>query len=307
MRYQIIFFFCFSFQYVVADDKNFDECAQKIEELKILKIKLQKETMQHHEELFSNLQMYGRTAGQIATAAILFAGQVQSKNKNQLNASRLSTTDSTNIVQAIVTGFILMVEIARFCHARTMHKKFVNSMTYEDFVTNFSHLVLVEYHILLMKTLISLSQNGNFGQQVFARLMLVKMSLPYPFAKFANKAAKKMYKISFDKFGNFIFVEIFDQKHPYKKFFQKVAQNWKEIALRAQSFSEIIEPEYCSTVSNFINTPYNNALIEIIHAGMKGDFEKILQIRQLFVQNELMKKLEQFYVDQCHDKVVTNS
>lgn len=295
MKYQIIFLIFFSFQYIGPDNQDFDECAKKIEALKILKMKLQKDAMQHHEELFSNLQTYGRAAGQIATSAILLSGQMQGKDKNQSNGSRLSTTDCTNIVQAVVTGFILMIEVARFCHAKSLHKKFVNSMTYEDFVSNFSHLVLVEYHILLMKTLISLSQNGNFGQQVFARLMLTKMSLPYPFEKFANKAAKKMYKKSFDKYGNFIFIELSDKKNPYKKFTKKVAQNWKEIALRAQSFSEIIEPEYCSTVAHLIDTPYNNALIEIIHAGMKGDFEKIVQIRQKFCPNDLMEKLEQFY------------
>lgn len=295
MKYQIIFLIFFSFQYVVTTNQDFDECAKKIEELKILKMKLQKEAMQHHEELFSNLQTYGRTAGQIATSAILFAGQMQGKNKNQSNGSRLNSTDCANIVQAVVTAFILMVEVARFCHARTMHKKFVNSMTYADFVTNFSHLVLVEYHVLLMKTLISLSQTGNLGQRVFARLTLTKMSLPYPFEKFANKAAKKMYKKSFDKFGNFVLIELSDKKHPYKKFIKKVAQDWKEIALRAQSFSEIIEPEYCSTVASLIDTPYNNALIEIIHAGMKGDFEKIKQIRQPFDGDGLMKRLEQFY------------
>ena len=301
MKYQIAGITIFFSMITLSQQVNIDEYANKTEELKAIKIKLQKDAMQHHEQLFSNLQMYGRVVGQVATSAIVLAGQVTG-DKNQSNHARLSTGDCTNIVQAVVAGFILMVEVARLCHARAMHKKIVHFMRYSDFVANFPHLVLVEYQIILMKTLIQLSQNGDFGQQIFARIALTKMSLPYPFEKFANKAAKKMFKKSFDKFGNFVWTELYENKDPYKKFTKKVAQNWKDIALCAKSFSEVIEPEYCSTVALLIDTPYNNALVTMIDAGMQGDLQTVQKIKKDFQRDDLIEKLEQFY-SSCHSKL----
>ncbi len=301
MKIQIIFL-CFFFKIIESESSNVQadqhEYLQKINELKSIKEKLQKNAMLHHEELFANLQTYGRAVGQVATSAILIAGHVSEKNGNKINSKKFSTGDCVNIVQSVVAGFILMVELAKYCHARNIHKKFVKVMTYQDFSVQFPHLVLVEYHILLMKTLLSLSQKGDFGQQVFARIALAKMSLPYPFDKFANKAAKKLFKKSFDKFGNFVWTEWSEKKDPYKKFSKNVAQNWQEIALRAHSFSDVIEAEYYSTVAQFVDTFYNNALIKIINAGMQKKLEFVAKMRQEYLGDNLIEKLCQFYVDQ---------
>lgn len=307
MKYRIVFLIVFAASTVTSEDKIVQEYVQTIDELKAIKIKLQQDAMQHHEQLFLNLQNYGRAAGQVATSAILLVGQMQKKENHQSHFSKLSTADCSNIVQAVVAGFVLMVELARICHAKTLHKRFVRSMSYQDFVHFFPHLVIVQHQIILMKTLIQLSQSGNLGQQVFARIALVKMSLPYPFEKFANKAAKKMYKKSFDRFGNFIFTELSEKKDPYKKFTKKVAQHWKEIALRAQSFSDVIEPEYFSTVADMVDTTYNNSLIKIIHAGMNSDISTMASIKKQFESDTLIEKLFQFYVDQSNLKAVTIS
>jgi hypothetical protein len=168
-------------------------------------------------------------------------------------------------------------------------------MTYQDFVANFPQLLLVQYQILLMKTLINVSMYGTFPEQVFAKITLTKMSLPYPYAKFANKAAQKMYKKSFDAFGNFVLADLNVMKHPYKKFEKKVAQSWKQIALQSNSFSTVIQAEYESRVAVKVDTPYNNALIKMIHAGMKADMEILENLRTKFAGNEVIEKILNYY------------
>ncbi len=295
MKYRIICLWLLFVQNVKSEHKIIDEYIQKINEFQKIKLKLQKETMQYHEQLFAEVHAYGRAAGQVATSAILLAGQVHGKEKKV--SSSISLGDCSNIVQAVMAGFVLMVEVARMCHAKSLHKKFIQTLTHDDFVAIFPHLAIVEYQIFLMKTLIQLNLYGDLGEQIFARIALAKMSLPYPFSKFAEKAAQKMYKKSFDKNGNFVLVLWPNKKDPYKKFNKKVAQNWKEIALKAASFAEVIEPNYQTLVAANIETFYNDALIKLIYAGMRNELQEVVKIQEQFKNDDLMQKLFYFYTD----------
>ena len=304
MKFRIIFFCCL-LQNVNQAQKNIDALVQKINEIQAIKIKMQQDAMHHHEQLFANIHQYGQAAKQVANSAILIANCVQKKEKAAINNSNLSLGDCSNIVQAVMAGFVLMVEVARMFHARSLHKKFVHTLTHQDFVIIFPHLAIVEYQILLMKTLIQLSSNGTLPEQVFARIALAKMSLPYPFTKFANKAAKKIYKKSFDKNGNFILTQWPEKKDPYKKFSKKVIQDWKDIALCASSFSQTIQPNYESLVAPMIDTNYNNALIIMIYAGMQQDFQTVVKIQQQFKDDDLVQKLFEWYEHELEVNGVT--
>ena len=56
--------------------------AQKVEELKIIQQKLHMNSMQHHEQLFNDLQSYGRAAGQVASSVILLVDQTKDKSSS---------------------------------------------------------------------------------------------------------------------------------------------------------------------------------------------------------------------------------
>lgn len=300
VKYQVIFLIIFFNDCTLQADENkslVNVCLQKVNDLQSMKKKLQVDAMQHHEELFQNLQIYARTVGQVATSVIVLTEKQESRANQSSCTMRLSGNDKANIVQVVVTAFILMVEFARFCHARKMHKRWISVMTYKDFVAEFPHLILVEYQILLMKTLIHLTIQGTLPEQIFATITLTKMSLPVPYAKFANKAAKKMYKKFFDQHGNFVISQLNVAKHPYKKFHKKVAQSWQQIALKVNSFSDIIEPEYQSLVAKYIDTPFNNACIVMIHAGIKHDLPVLHNVYQEFCGNEVIEKLFEFYIN----------
>ena len=322
MRYQIIIFLChprrrsriqsLKFFIVLTCSYSFaayqkpsevDEYLQKMQDLKSIKQKLQKDALHHHEQLFNDLQNLGRTVGRVATSVILLTDKTDSSSSSRFGKqnpvidtkSNLSGADKTNIVQAVVAGFVLMVEFARFCHARSAHKRMVKALRYEDFVQNFPQLILVEYQIILMKTLISLTIQGNLPEKIFACIQLTQMSLPYPYAKFANKAAKKMFKLCFDHQGNLINFDLSSVKHPYKKFAQKVAPDWQEIVLRADQFELEIQTHYDSTVAVKIDTALNNALIKMIHAGMKNDLQTVQMMHQKYAGNAVVEKLFGFY------------
>lgn len=275
------------------DSKSLHDYQSKIAELQVLKTKLQIDRTKKTEQIFDDLQMYGRCASQVATSILLLTGK--KSNSKLVCSAQLSNSDKTNIVQAVVTCFLLMVELARFCHERKVHKQMIHAMNYQDFIAIFPHLVLVEYQIILMRTLIRLSISGSLPEQIFARIQLTKMSLPYPYAKFAQKAAKKMYKQCFDQSGNFVYNQLHNLKHPYKKFTKKVPQTWQQIALKANQFADVIEPEYQSNFAQSIQTSYNDTLVKMIHAGIKHDMQILQKLRKEFVCNDLVEKLFDYY------------
>lgn len=281
-----------TFMISASDEKeSISQYEQKLKELQ--SIKEQIDQSQPSQQIFDALQTYGQCAGKIAGSVLAIMATRQSKQV--CSGSVLSLYDKVNIVQAVVTGFLLLVEFARFCHDRKIHKKMVHTMNYQDFVMTYPHLVLVEYHILLMKTLINLSVQGTFPEQVFARIQLTKMSLPIPFAKFAHKSAKKMYQLCFDVFGNFVWSDLKISCHPYKKFFKKVPQDFRQIALKAYAFQDIIQLEYLSDFANLIDTPYNNTLIKIINAGMHGDVLQLQLVAQAYLQDTIVQRLASWY------------
>jgi hypothetical protein len=248
-----------------ADDFSQRNSPDQLAQLERLKAKLQQ--YKTHDEIFTNLQQYGRCAGQVASSMVLILNkQKEEKNKEQTARPKLSGNDQANIISTVVACFVLLVEFARFCHQRSVAKKTIQAMTYQDFVALFPQLLLLEYQIILMRTLINLTLQGSLAEQVFAQISLTKMALPYPYAKFCNKAAKKMYEKCFDRFGNFVYERLDAKHHPYKKFAKKVAQSWQQLLTRAQQIPTEMYPSYSSEYAGSIDTAYNNALINIIQA-----------------------------------------
>jgi hypothetical protein len=250
------------------------------------------------QQLLDSLQMYGRCAGQVATSMLFLLSAIQKKDDQTFKNSssfQISSNEKIQIINASVTAFLLMVELVRFCHERKMHKQKIASMTHQNFMQQYPHLVVVQYQIALMKNLIDLSMKGSLPEQVFAILTLTKMALPGAYSRFAHKAAKKMYKKYFDASGNFVFTQVDPLKHAYKKFNKKVAQTWQQIALKSSSFADTIDPELQSEYALKIDTDYNNALIAMIHAGIKQNASEMERILMRFAADGLMKKLFDYY------------
>lgn len=297
MRYfSSIFFLSFlwyslSFSVEISKSDNFELQIDKLQELKK---KSQESNVQRKTNIFDDLQNYGRLAGQVATSVVLLSSSRQDK-KNQ-NSSFLSVHDQSNIIQATVTCFLLMIELARYCHDCKVQTTAIKAMSYKEFVVNFPNLVLVEHQIILMKRLIDLSMQGTLPERVFSIIQLTKSSLPLPYAKFAEKSAKKMRKECFDDFGNFVLVELSGNKHPYKKFRKKVPQHWHQIAFQANKFPKVIEPYYDSSYASLLDTDYNNALIKIIHAGIKKDMMALQDVRNVYAGNALIEQLFNYFM-----------
>lgn len=285
---------CF-FISIFAEQSTISEYEQKFQELQLAKQTLECSGTCSNI-LLDTIGLYGRCAGELALSivSIIATGESKEESRNH-KPSRFSITDTKHVIQIVVCCFLIAMEIAKACKARKAFKSKIEAMNYQEFAQYFPHLILVEYQIVLMKTLIRLSIDGTFPEQIFAQIQLTQMSLPAPYDRFANKCACKMYKQSFDNNGKIIFSQMTLEHHPYKKFFKKIPQTWQEIALNAERFSVNTAQHYQSSVSSFVDNEYNNTIIKMIHAGMRGQCEKFCQLRDVLPNDELIRQLSDYY------------
>jgi len=299
LRYQIsLVLFCMSCFIVCENIQNSDhdeilDCQQKSEELRAMKKAMQLNKNSKSQEVFSNVQTCGRSIVDIVLLAI--TAQPHIKKGQTSSICGLSVHDRMQIVKGSLSWFLIVVEVARAYHGYREHKRMIESMTYEEFTIDYPQLVIVCCHVSIMKALIALSASGTFPQQIFARIQLVKMSLPQPYEKYANKCAKKLYQRSFDSNGCFQWVDMSVTAHPYKKFYKKVPQDFKGIAYCAQSFPSIINEEYLTPYAVSVANDYNDVLIHMIYAGMQQEKDRLYELRQMY-DDSLVQRLYQYYV-----------
>ena len=276
--------------------KNIDEVLKlqkKSEELRALKKAMQAEKIKREQEVFNSLQTYGRSI--VDLALIVMIAKPNSKKEKIISTSCFSTQEKMLIAKSSLSWFLILVEIARIYHGYNEHKKMIESLTYQDFLQDYPELVIALYHISIMKTLIELSISGAFPQQVFARIQLVKMSLPPPYDKYANKCSYKLFKHSFHQNGCFKWVEIGNFNHPYKKFYKKVPQDFKGVAYYASSFPEVICEEYVTPQEEIVSNDYNDRLISIVYAGIKQDKDFLKELSQKY-KDGLIQKMCRYYL-----------
>jgi len=270
------------------------EHQNKSQELRALKRSLQAEKDKRDQESFSYVQSYGRSVADLAL--LVMVTKSSCKKDQESSKAGLSLQDKMFAVKTSLSWFLILVEVARAYHGYKAHKRMIALMTYQDFVEEYPQLVLVMYHIAIMESLIELSVSGAFAQQAFARIQLIKMSLPPPYDRYANKCAKKLFKHSFDGLtGRFKWSELRSVDHPYKKFHKKVPQGFKEVAYYASSFPEVISDEYETPQAALVSNDYNDTLIHMIYAGMKQDTEKLYELSQKY-RDGFIKKVYRYYV-----------
>lgn len=241
--------------------------------------------------LFDQLQQSARYAGQVATTMVSLIKIKQEQKNYSAKLSKLSIQDQNNIIQMVAAAFVLLTEFARYCHEKRLQKKVIDAMSYQDFVAMYPQLVVFENYISLFEALIQLSQHGDIVEQVFARISLTGLALPYPYAEYTNKQAKKMYKRFFDVDGKFVYTKIKTTQHPYKKFKKKISKNWKKILHEYLQNSAKFEPIYVSMYKSMIDNDYNQSLLALVEGIWKNDCNIVESIIARFSTDELMKLL----------------
>lgn len=259
-----------------------------VDQIQQMKQSLQQYSLEHDEKIFQQLHQYGRMAGRVASAMVMLAHK---KKESCFKQSKLSQIDQLNIIQIVISSFVLLVEYARYCSQKKHLKNIASRMTYEEFVQQFPNLLLIEYQILLMKTFISMTESESLAEQIFGCIHLTRMSLPKPYEKFAEKATKKMYKKCFDNQGNLVFLIQSGKKHPYKKFSKKVAQSWQSLILIADQLPCEIEGHYESSVALCTQTPVNNALVDMVYAASRHDRSTVERLHEQFGWHGMVENL----------------
>lgn len=193
--------------------------------------------------------------------------------------------------------FLILIDIFCSLKNRQNYQQYLQQLSYDEFIEQFPHLVLLDYHICRIQKMLDLSRTGTLPEQVIARISLVKSSLCYPYDKVLESCAKKLYQLSFDHQSNFTFKEQDIVQTAYKLFYKKVPQNWKQLVCNVKKMPNVIDKRYDSSLAAKVNNQYNQTLLDIIDAGLENNFPRLKRLCRKY-QDKLVKRLYQYYIDQ---------
>lgn len=184
-------------------------------------------------------------------------------------------------------------QLCAYFHLRQAVKQF----SYSDFLELYPDLVFFEEQVARIRSLLFLSRYGTMPEQILGRLMLVKSSLSYPYDQVAYRCARKLYKLSFDKEGRFVWLEDDPAARAYKKFFKKVPQNYKNIIRGHKAYQSHIEFAYQDNLTAQVNNVYNQRLLDVIYAGIQRNYPRLRVLcRQGY--DVLIEKLYEYYMQE---------
>jgi len=204
---------------------------------------------------------------------------------------------SKNIVQIILTAWLFCREVIDIWKEKHKQWKVIDAMSHDFFLNHYPQVAMLECLILIMDLLIILSYQGSLPEQIFARIKLVSMKLPYPYDRYTEKYAKKLYKKSFDDYGRLMLSSLSYFFHPYKKFYKKVEHDWHALVMKMEQWVDLDFMALNSSYNNIVDNDYNRTLLEIIDFGMKKDIKNIKKLYKKN-QNNLIDILVIYYFDQ---------
>lgn len=193
--------------------------------------------------------------------------------------------------------FLILIDIFCSLKKRQNYQQYLQQLSYDEFIEQFPHLVLLDYHICRIQKMLDLSRFGTLPEQVIARISLVQSSLCHPYGKVLESCAKKLYQLSFDHQSNFIFTDQYIVQDAYKEFYKKVPQCWKQLACKVKKVPSVIDKRYDSSLAVKVNNQYNQTLLDIIDAGLEENFPRLKRLCRKY-QDKLVKRLYQYYIDQ---------
>ena len=284
---------CLMYSVVVCYGKSCDElasCHKQIEDVNTLLRKRLEAQQEEEQGRLDQMQSYAKSAFDIAGVCMVV---IPDKGiKSNQNASKLLS--AIPYVKISLSCFLVLSEVVRWYRGYQFKKNLIELLSYEEFVEKYPHLVHILYSIKLIHSLVKLSSFGTLPQKVFSRIQLVKMALPKPFDKAMNECAKKLYQHSFDARGRFQLIDYDALDHPYTKFYDKVPQDFKDLCWYEDSFLIVSAQDFESEYVLSIENDYNNALIEMIDAGMNNRLDEVLRFKQKY-SDRLMNQLYQYY------------
>lgn len=177
------------------------------------------------------------------------------------------------------------------------YKKWLKHLSYHEFMTSFSYLLMVEEQIARIQDLLHKNSHGTFPERVVARIDLVRASLVSPYDKIMNECAQSYLKANFDKFGKLVWYENDDADLHYKNFYKKVPQNFKGLVRCSKKISNKNTYIYVSNIAGKTENVYNQTLLDIIYAGISENFPLLKKLCRTYY-DMLFERLYQYYIDQ---------
>lgn len=215
--------------------------------------------------------------------------------RNDLCGTALKNIESPYSLVTIIGSMVCVKKIYEEWRHAIIYKKWLKSMSYDDFKDNFAELLSIEERIMSIQNLLQLSKNGTLPEQIYARIHLARSRLPCPYDKVTNKCVKKYYETNFDEQGHFVWKECDEAERCYKKFYSKVPQNFRALASCSKKIKSVKKTFASAAVMKTENV-YNQTLLDMIYAGIKENFPLLHKILRSYYDT-LLDRLYWYYVD----------
>lgn len=227
------------------------------------------------------------------------------KNVSEIVCSCITTSNlSKNASKIVKCNAVLQMVVATYTVLQGfldtwLTKKAIYqqrvALNYPEIMVTYPVLGLLQQQIILMNHLIDMCMYGSLPERIFAKIKLCSTVLPDPYNKLTKKWAKKLYKMSFDSFGNLFDATNFVGKHPYKNFTKKISMDWKVLLYQVDKMPSSMQILYASPYyEKIVNSDYNQRLLAIIDAGMKQDAVQIISLCDN-QSNDIIELLYSFY------------
>ena len=197
-------------------------------------------------------------------------------------------------LQLALVTYTLLQDFVRIWHDQKAMNNQKRQMSYQEMVIQYPFLLLIEQQINIMRHLIDMCCNGSLPEKIFAKIKLVSIVLPGPYRRSTKKWAKKLYKHAFDQQGRLIDAGGFEHQHSYSRFSEKITSDWRVLLMNAHKMPTALVISHDSAYAAMVDNDDNRILLEIIDAGMQGDFARVMKLSENNF-NLLAQDLYSFY------------
>ncbi len=222
--------------------------------------------------------------------------------------SRQNCLQDINLdAELMIFGYLLCAkEFYKIVRDFVVYKRWLKHLSYDEFMVNFAHLVVIERQITQIQDLLHTATHGTFPEQLSSRISLARSSLPYPYDQIVNECTMKYYKINFDEQGRLVWKENDMAEESFKKFYKKVPQDFRALARSAKIKLKTVKNDSVLQIIGKTENEYNQTLLDMIVAGIDENFPLLKKLCRNYYDS-LIEKLYQYYLDQNFKKYPTGA
>lgn len=153
--------------------------------------------------------------------------------------------------------------------------------------------------------LIDQATQGNFEEQVAARILLFDIKVPQPYTQYFHEGLKRLYPHCFTKKGDFYFTkQLPNLQKVFKKWYKKAPQTWQKIAsLPQRKYKKFLSNWFQEEESPFYRSQATYDTLKIIQYGRNLQFLDLHVLASQYPNNTVIQQLKEIF----YQKFITNN